>query len=257
MRAPWRRSTSSWPARRSRPTSPTSRHGPSGPAPTTTARSSRTSATGSGSRRCERFIETSGVAAIAAELMGSRTVRLYHDHVLVKEPGTRQRTPWHQDQPYYNVDGRQNASMWLPGRSGAARRRRSSSSPARTVASGTCPARSSTTRPSGSPTGSSPSCPTSTAGPDDFRDPRLGARARRRRVLPHAHAARRGRRPRPARRRVLSVRFLGDDIAHAPRPWTTSPPFDGLADELPAGAAMDHPLFPILWPAGGDLTSSP
>ena len=50
----------------------------------------------------------------------------------------------------------------------------------------------------------------------------------------------------PQRRRVLSVRFLGDDIVHAPRPWATSPPFPGLADELPAGAPMDHPLFPVL-----------
>ena len=49
------------------------------------------------------------------------------------------------------------------------------------------------------------------------------------------------------RRRVLSVRFLGDDMVHAPRPWTTSPPFPGLVDELPAGAPMDHPLFPVLW----------
>ena len=46
--------------------------------------------------------------------MQSRTVRLYHDHVLVKEPGTRQRTPWHQDQPYYNIEGMQNVSMWIP-----------------------------------------------------------------------------------------------------------------------------------------------
>jgi hypothetical protein len=30
--------------------------------------------------------------------------------------------------------------------------------------------------------------------------------------------------------------------------WRTSPPFDGLAGELPAGAAMDHPLFPVVWP---------
>ena len=134
------RAPSPWPGRPSTPTSPTSRRGPSGPAPTTTARSSRTSATGSGCRRCGAFIEESGVAAIAAELMGSRTVRLYHDHVLVKEPGTRQRTPWHQDQPYYNVDGRQNASMWLPGRPGAAGVDAASSSPARTAASGSCPA---------------------------------------------------------------------------------------------------------------------
>ena len=53
----------------------------------------------------------------------------------------------------------------------------------------------------------------------------------------------------PHRRRVLSVRFLGDDMVHAVRPWTTSPPFPGLADELPDGAPLDHPLFPVLWEA--------
>jgi ectoine hydroxylase-related dioxygenase (phytanoyl-CoA dioxygenase family) len=48
------------------------------------------------------------------------------------------------------------------------------------------------------------------------------------------------------RRRVFSVRFLGEDITHAPRRWKTSPDFPGLADELPAGASMNHPLFPEL-----------
>ncbi|MDP3611321.1 MAG: phytanoyl-CoA dioxygenase family protein, partial [Rubrivivax sp.] len=48
------------------------------------------------------------------------------------------------------------------------------------------------------------------------------------------------------RRRVFSLRFLGDDMRHAPRSWKTSPDFPGLADELPAGAPMDHPLFPLL-----------
>ena len=42
---------------------------------------------------------------LAAQLMQSKTVRLYHDHLLVKEPGTQQATPWHQDQPYYIVSG--------------------------------------------------------------------------------------------------------------------------------------------------------
>jgi ectoine hydroxylase-related dioxygenase (phytanoyl-CoA dioxygenase family) len=49
------------------------------------------------------------------------------------------------------------------------------------------------------------------------------------------------------RRRVFSVRFLGDDIRHAPRRWKTSPDFPGLADELAPGAPMNHPLFPVLW----------
>ena len=62
----------------------------------------------------QRFIAESPAAWAAQRLMGSPSVRLYHDHVLVKEPGTRQRTPWHQDQPYYNIDGRQNISMWIP-----------------------------------------------------------------------------------------------------------------------------------------------
>jgi hypothetical protein len=53
------------------------------------------------------------------------------------------------------------------------------------------------------------------------------------------------------RRRVFSLRFLGDDITHAPRPWPTSPEFPGLKDVLPAGAPMDHALFPMLWPIPG------
>ena len=52
-----------------------------------------------------------------------------------------------------------------------------------------------------------------------------------------------------SRRRVLSLRYLAADARHAPRRWRTSPPFDGLEAELPAGAAMDHPLFPVVWPS--------
>ena len=48
-----------------------------------------------------------------ALLMGSRSVRLFHEHVLVKEPNADVPTPWHHDQPYYCVDGDQNVSMWI------------------------------------------------------------------------------------------------------------------------------------------------
>ncbi len=54
----------------------------------------------------------------------------------------------------------------------------------------------------------------------------------------------------PHRRRVLSLRYLGDDVTHAPRPWATSPDFPGLADDLEAGAPMDHPLSPVVWNRG-------
>ncbi len=46
--------------------------------------------------------------------MGSKEVVYYHDHLLVKEPGTQERTPWHHDQPYYPIDGEQIVSLWTP-----------------------------------------------------------------------------------------------------------------------------------------------
>lgn len=58
-----------------------------------------------------------------------------------------------------------------------------------------------------------------------------------------------------SRRRVFSLRLLGDDIRHAPRPWKTSPDFPGLAQRLPPGSPMDDPLFPIL--VGGPSRSEP
>jgi ectoine hydroxylase-related dioxygenase (phytanoyl-CoA dioxygenase family) len=56
----------------------------------------------------------SDVADVAARLMQSQRVQLFHDHVLVKEPGTSKPTPWHQDGPYYFVGGRQTISFWSP-----------------------------------------------------------------------------------------------------------------------------------------------
>src|SRR5262245_17987065 len=46
----------------------------------------------------KQFIYQSPVSIVAGLLMESNISRLYHDHMLVKEPGTQQRTPWHQDQ---------------------------------------------------------------------------------------------------------------------------------------------------------------
>ncbi len=59
-------------------------------------------------------VRNSPAAAVAADLMQSQTVQVFHDHVLVKEPGTSMATPWHQDGPYYFVEGRQTVSFWVP-----------------------------------------------------------------------------------------------------------------------------------------------
>lgn len=187
----------------------------------------------------------SKAADVAGALMGSSVVRLYHDHLLVKEPGTQQPTPWHQDQPYYNVDGFDNCSMWMP--------------------VDPVPAESTLEFLAGShtqgwlmprtfldmqakwfPEGSLGELP-------DIESDRAAYPIRGWALEPgdavffhmltlhHAYGV-----PGSARRRAFSLRFLGDDATHAPREWRTSPEFPGLADELAAGAPMDHPLFPIL-----------
>ena len=37
---------------------------------------------------------------LAPKLPGEQ-VRFFHEHALVKEPGTSEITPWHHDEPYY------------------------------------------------------------------------------------------------------------------------------------------------------------
>ncbi len=54
------------------------------------------------------------IVAAAAALMQSHRVQMFHDHVLVKDPGTSMATPWHSDGPYYFVEGRQTISFWVP-----------------------------------------------------------------------------------------------------------------------------------------------
>jgi ectoine hydroxylase-related dioxygenase (phytanoyl-CoA dioxygenase family) len=194
----------------------------------------------------ERFIRESPGAEIAAHLTGSTTVRLYHDHVLVKEPGTKQRTPWHQDQPYYNVAGTQNASMWFPvdpvDRSATLE-----------LIAGThrgpwyMPRTFLDEQARWFPEGSLAELPNFAADPERWKvlgwalEP--GDAVFFNMLTVHGSGGVSG----PNRRRVLSVRFLGDDMVHAPRRWTTSPPFEGLERELSGGAAMVHPLFPELW----------
>ena len=61
-----------------------------------------------------KFVLDSDLGRLGAQLMGASTVRFFHEHVLVKEPGTREATPWHHDHPYYSVDCDQSCSFWIP-----------------------------------------------------------------------------------------------------------------------------------------------
>lgn len=192
-----------------------------------------------------RFLAESPVAAAAARLMRTAgPVRFYHDHLLVKESNTRQKTPWHQDQPYYNVDGTMNCSLWLP--VDPVPRDSSLEFVAGSHRQGWLMPRSfRDNQAKWFPEGTLNELPDIEADRGAF--PIIGWALEPGDAIFFHMLALHGAAGSTGRRRVISLRFLGEDMRHAPRPWRTSPNFPGLADELPAGAALDHPLFPVVW----------
>lgn len=189
----------------------------------------------------ETVVRTSEAAAVAADLMQSETVQMFHDHVLVKEPGTSKPTPWHQDGPYYFVGGAQNVSFWSP------------MDPV-TEASLRCVA--------GSHLWDKPVLPTrwlseASFYPDEsaYRpvpDPDAeGMDIREWDMEPGdavafnfgiLHGARGNTTTR--RRRAFSLRLLGDDARYVERPGPTSPPFPG--HEMTPGDRLREDWFPVI-----------
>lgn len=189
----------------------------------------------------DEVIRTSAVAEVAADLMQSKRVQMFHDHVLVKEPGTSKPTPWHQDGPYYFVSGRQTISFWSP-------LDPVDSASLRCVA--------------GSHLWEKPVLPTRWLAETSFYpdedayqpvpDPDAdGMNIREWTMEPGdavafsfmtLHGARGN--ETTARRRAFSLRLVGDDARYVSRPGPTSPPFPGHG--MVDGETLREDWFPIL-----------
>ena len=61
----------------------------------------------------EGFVRSTRLARIAAELLGVRGVRIYHDQALYKEAGGGI-TPWHRDQYYWPLSTDKTITVWIP-----------------------------------------------------------------------------------------------------------------------------------------------
>ena len=190
----------------------------------------------------KQVIYESNAAAAAALLMRSKSVQMFHDHVLVKEPGTSKPTPWHQDSPYYFVEGEQTLSFWCP------------VDPVK-EASLRCVA--------GSHLWDKPVLPTRWLSEEDFYpdenvymsvpDPDAenmpivewqmepgDAVAFNYKIL---HGARGNNSD--LRRRAFSLRLLGDDARYVNRPGKTSPPFPG--HDMHEGQKLREDWFPTIY----------
>jgi ectoine hydroxylase-related dioxygenase (phytanoyl-CoA dioxygenase family) len=61
-----------------------------------------------------QFIFDSPAANIAGQLMRSARINFYFDAVFVRSPGSQFSTPWHQDEPYWSVEGYDTCTVWMP-----------------------------------------------------------------------------------------------------------------------------------------------
>lgn len=62
----------------------------------------------------QRFVFESPAAEIAGRLLGSSRVNFFFDAVFVRSAGSQFQTPWHQDEPYWSVDGHDTCTVWMP-----------------------------------------------------------------------------------------------------------------------------------------------
>lgn len=62
----------------------------------------------------KRLALHSHLPELAAGLMGASKVAFYDDQMFVKTPGTQQRTAFHQDYPFFNVEGFMGCVFWMP-----------------------------------------------------------------------------------------------------------------------------------------------
>ncbi len=195
----------------------------------------------------DRFIEyrrvlfESPLASIAREITQSKHIRLFHEHVLVKEAQTSEQTPWHHDQPYYCVNGDKLVSTWVPldpvPQTNAMRFIAGSHNgpmyaPRRFLDHESYSYEGFSELPEINEEEESINIQSWAMEPGDILIFHM-------RTLHAAGGS-------ENRRRAFSARWLGDDAVYAQRPGPTSPPFPGLEKELKIGEPMDHPLFPIV-----------
>lgn len=192
------------------------------------------------------FVLNSPAGEIAGRLTRSGCARIYHEHVLVKEPGTQEVTPWHHDLPYYGVDGSQLCSIWLP---------------LDPVLKQACPEFVAGSHLSGTlyyprlfinhknyadGEDGFETIPDIDAHRDDYNilswELALGDCIVFHMRTIHGAPATTGLK---TRRRGFSTRWLGDDARFARRPWQTSPPYREV--DLNPGDKMEHPSFPTVW----------
>jgi ectoine hydroxylase-related dioxygenase (phytanoyl-CoA dioxygenase family) len=189
----------------------------------------------------------SPLVEIAARLLRSAKVNLYEDSILVKEPGTLEKTAFHQDIAYFHAEGSQICTTWMP------------LDPVNVETGGLKFVRGSHLwqerfRPNFFITRLAMPDTEGEDVPDFHKDRRnheiLTFTTEPGDITVHhartIHGAD-GNASTGIRRRAVSVRYTGDDVRyHLRKGVPRKPHHDAVAE----GDVMDHEACPLVWPAG-------
>ena len=200
-------------------------------------------------------VKSSCAASMAGQLMRSHRAQFFHEHAFCKEPGTQRATPWHQDLPYYCIDGTQTVSLY--------------------VSLDEVPAEVAVRFVRGSHRWGRLFYPRMFLDGADFNTdddameaiPDIDAHPEDYEILAWdlapgdviafdfrtLHGTTAGRVE--GRRRALSTRWLGDDVTYCRRLGETSPPFPDIG--LAHGERMREDWFPVVWQKDGGSDGSP
>lgn len=183
---------------------------------------------------------------VAAGLMGARQVAFYDDQMFVKTAGTRQRTAFHQDYPFFNVEGSMGCVFWMPvdavdDANGALSYVRGSHRDETEYASGMFVSHTPM------PGASGVRVPDVEADPGAFDlvsfDTEPGD------VIVHhfrtLHGAG-GNKTRDRQRRVMSMRYVGEDMRYRWKPGAPRPPYHSC--DKADGDPVHCRDFPLVWP---------
>lgn len=196
-------------------------------------------------RELRKFIRHGAAPEIAGMLLGGEEVRFFGDQIFVKEPGTRERTAFHQDATYFDIDGDKCCVLWIPVDPVAAEtggmlyvrgshKDRKLYKPNVFVSQTPLPA------------SEGEALPDIEANLDDYDvvsfDVEPGD------VIVHHYRTIHGARGNLSRyqvRRAISIRYTGDDIRGVSRPWT--PKQLHLTRPIEDGQPLGDPDFPVVW----------
>ena len=191
----------------------------------------------------KKFADESLAAQIVAEATGSKSIQLFHEHIFVKDPGTVKETPWHQDMPYYCVDGNDTGSFWIPldpiTKDNSLQILLGSHKLPKLVR----PTKWSNNQPWYSNDDNFMDMPDITTMGKNILKPEMSlgdAILFNFKVL-HSSPGNSENIPRKA----FSMRFIGDDVKYVDRGGETSPPFKNI--DLKIGSKMREDWFPVVW----------